>query len=151
MDSVTEIHPASCRMSAETNMIQMQVEDRSYPELEHPELEHPQVGHPQLGPGPAEPEVEPGSPDVEVLEKEDDGTGSDQPWHVILFNDEVHTFNEVIGQLVKATGCSKSRAEKLAWKVHTEGKANVFEGTFEECFGVQAVLKEIQLVTEIRG
>jgi len=86
-----------------------------------------------------------------VLEKEDDGTGTDHPWRVILFNDEVHTFDEVIRQLVKATGCSESRAETLAWKVHSEGKANVYEGTFEECFEVQAVLKEIQLVTEIRG
>lgn len=103
------------------------------------------------GPSPAEPDVEPASPDVEVLEKEDDGTGLDQPWRVILFNDEVHTFDQVIRQLVKATGCSKSRAENLAWKVHTEGKANVYEGEFEECFEVQAVLKEIQLVTEIRG
>jgi len=106
---------------------------------------------PGLGPSPAEPDVEPASPDVEVLEKEDDGTGLDQPWRVILFNDEVHTFDQVIRQLVKATGCSKSRAENLAWKVHTEGKANVYEGDFEECFEVQAVLKEIQLVTEIRG
>lgn len=114
-------------------------------------METMKTSRPQMGPGPAEPEVEPGSPDVEVLVKEDDGTGSDHPWHVILFNDEVHTFDEVIGQLIKATGCSKGRAEKLAWKVHTEGKANVYEGTFEECFGVQAVLKEIQLVTEIRG
>jgi len=102
-------------------------------------------------PEPATPEVEPASPDVEVLEKEDDGTGTDHPWRVILFNDEVHTFDEVIRQLVKATGCSESRAETLAWKVHSEGKANVYEGTFEECFEVQAVLKEIQLVTEIRG
>jgi len=107
---------------------------------------------PVQGPSsPAEPEVEPATPDVEVLEKEDDGTGTDHPWKVILFNDEVHTFEEVIRQLVKATGCSKGRAEKLAWTVHTEGKANVYEGTFEDCFEVQAVLKEIQLVTEIRG
>jgi ATP-dependent Clp protease adapter protein ClpS len=100
---------------------------------------------------PAEPEVEPATPDVEVLEEEDDGTGTDQPWTVILFNDEVHTFEEVIGQIVKATGCSRGKAETLTMKVHNEGKANVYEGTFEECFEVQAVLKEIQLVTEIRG
>jgi ATP-dependent Clp protease adapter protein ClpS len=102
-------------------------------------------------PEPAEPEVEPATPDVDVMEEEDDGTGTDEPWVVILFNDEVHTFEEVIGQLVKATGCSKSKAEDLALTVHNEGKAEVYEGTFEECFEVQSVLKEIQLVTEIRG
>lgn len=100
---------------------------------------------------PAEPDVEPAPPEVEELEQEDDGSGFDDPWFVILFNDEVHTFEEVIGQLVKATGCSRSKAEDLAWTVHNEGKATVYEGTFEECFEVQSILKEIQLVTEIQG
>lgn len=100
---------------------------------------------------PVEPEVEPATPDVEVLEREDDGSGTDDPWRVILFNDEVHTFEEVIRQLMKATGCTRSTAENLAWTVHTKGKAEVYEGTFEECFQVQSVLKEIQLVTEIQG
>ena len=77
--------------------------------------------------------------------------GLDAPWKVILYNDEVHTFDEVISQLVKATGCSTSRAEKLAWELHTKGKAAVYEGSFEECFEVQGVLREIQLVTEIEG
>lgn len=102
---------------------------------------------------PAEPEVEPAAPDidVQVLEAEDDGSGSDSPWRVVLFNDEVHTFEEVIRQLMKATGCTRSTAESHAWTVHTKGKAEVYEGTFEECFQVQSVLKEIQLVTEIQG
>ncbi len=105
---------------------------------------------PVLG-APAEPDVKPAPPETEELEKEDDGGDTDDPWFVILFNDEVHTFEEVIGQLVKATGCSRGKAEDLAWTVHNEGKATVYEGTFEECFEVQSVLKEIQLVTEIQG
>ena len=99
--------------------------------------------------GSASPETAP--PDVEVLEKEDDGTDTDAPWSVVLFNDEVHTFQEVITQLMKATGCTPSKAEKLAWTVHTKGKATVYEGSFQECFDVQAVLNEIDLVTEIQG
>lgn len=91
------------------------------------------------------------SPDVEVMEKEEDGTDTDNPWSVVLFNDEVHTFQEVITQLVKATGCTSSKAEKLAWTVHTKGKATVYEGSFQECFDVQSVLNEIDLVTEIQG
>jgi ATP-dependent Clp protease adaptor protein ClpS len=100
---------------------------------------------------PAEPDVKPVPPEVEELEEKDEGGGTDDPWFVVLFNDEVHTFEEVIGQLIKATGCSRSEAEDMAWTVHNEGKADVYEGTFEECFEVQSVLKEIQLVTEIQG
>ena len=75
----------------------------------------------------------------------------DTPWRVVLYNDAIHTFDEVIHQLVRATGCSTSDAESIAWTVHTQGKALAFEGSFPECFRVQGVLKEIQLVTEIQG
>ncbi len=100
---------------------------------------------------PAEPDVQPAPPEVEEEEKVEDGTGTDRPWRVILYNDEVHTFDEVIQQLMKATGCSRSTAEDLAHTVDQKGQADVYEGTFEECFEVQEVLKEIELVTEIRG
>lgn len=89
------------------------------------------------------------APEAEVVEDID--THLDRPWRVILFNDDIHSFEEVILQLVKAVGCSTERAEELAWQVHTHGKAAVFEGSFEECFRVQGVLREIQLVTEIEG
>jgi ATP-dependent Clp protease adapter protein ClpS len=91
------------------------------------------------------------APQTEVLVEEETEENLDTPWRVILYNDEVHSFDEVILQLIKATGCTTADAEKLAWRVHTDGKAAVFEGTFEECFRVQGVLKEIQLVTEIEG
>ena len=89
--------------------------------------------------------------DVAVEESPTDRTGTDFPWHVILFNDEVHTFDEVIHQLVKATGCSTATAESHAWRVHTEGKAMVYEDELEPCLRVQSILREIELVTEVRG
>ncbi|WP_395078511.1 ATP-dependent Clp protease adaptor ClpS [Gracilimonas sp.] len=73
------------------------------------------------------------------------------PWRLILYDDDIHTFDEVISQLMKATGCSLSEAEDKTWKVHNEGKALVHEGEFEECLKIDSVLKEIQLVTEIKG
>ncbi len=73
------------------------------------------------------------------------------PWRVILYDDDIHTFEEVIAQLMKATGCSLAKAEELTWKVHNEGKAIAYEGDFEVCLKVDSVLKEIQLVTEIKG
>jgi ATP-dependent Clp protease adaptor protein ClpS len=72
------------------------------------------------------------------------------PARVILFNDEVHTFEEVIGQLIKALGCDTSRAESLTWEVHNAGKAAVFEGPMDECVRVSGVLEEIALHTQIQ-
>lgn len=87
--------------------------------------------------------------EVEVLEKEEEEI--DKPWKVILFDDDIHTFDEVIHQLIKALGCSQAKAEELTYKVHFEGKAVVFEGNFEECLKINSVLQEIQLITEIKG
>lgn len=75
----------------------------------------------------------------------------DTPWRVILFDDDIHTFDEVIEQIMKAIGCSYNHAEELTLQVHNEGKAIVYEGDFVECLKIDSVLKEIQLVTEIRG
>lgn len=73
----------------------------------------------------------------------------EQPATVILFNDDYHTFDEVIWQLIKATGCDSAKAESLTWEVHTKGKAAVFEGPMDECLKVSHVLEEIALTTHI--
>ncbi len=93
----------------------------------------------------------PAAPDVDVAVQEEAEERIATPWRVILYDDDVHTFEEVIVQLIKATGCSAEQAERHAWTVHTEGKDCVYEGDFEDCFRVQGVLREIQLVTEIEG
>jgi ATP-dependent Clp protease adaptor protein ClpS len=73
----------------------------------------------------------------------------EQPARVILFNDNIHSFDEVIGQIIKATGCEQTRAEALTWEVHNKGKAMVFEGVMDECLNVSHVLEEIALNTQI--
>lgn len=89
--------------------------------------------------------------EVDVAIEEDTATREALPWRVILFDDDVHTFEDVIVQLMRATGCSAKQGEQHAWTVHTEGKDCVYEGEFEACFLVQSILREIQLVTEIQG
>lgn len=68
---------------------------------------------------------------------------------VILFNDEYHTFDEVINQIIKAVNCSMDRAEALTWEVHTKGKACVFSGDMDKCLLVSNILEEIALRTRI--
>ena len=85
-----------------------------------------------------------------VSDKDSDkDTLTQEPARVILFNDEVHTFDEVIDQIIKATNCPRPKAEALTWQVHHAGKANVFEGEMTECMKVSGVLEEIALHTVI--
>ena len=87
------------------------------------------------------------NPQEDVVE--DQEVRTEEPAKVVLFNDDIHTFEEVIGQLIKATGCSSSRAEALAWEVHASGKAIVFTGELRRCIIVSSILEEIQLMTQI--
>jgi len=72
-----------------------------------------------------------------------------EPPKVVLFNDELHTFDEVIHQIVKATGCAYAKAEALTWQVHNAGKAVVYQGELPRCMEVSGVLEEIELMTQI--
>jgi ATP-dependent Clp protease adaptor protein ClpS len=72
-----------------------------------------------------------------------------EPAKVILFNDEIHTFDEVITQIIKATRCGQTRAEELTVEVHTKGRACVYGGEMPKCLEVSGVLEEIQLMTHI--
>lgn len=89
--------------------------------------------------------------DEDVLIDDDIGTRIGEPWKVILYNDDIHTFDEVILQLQKALKCSAQRAEQIAFEAHTRGKAIAFSGEFDECFRVAGILREIQLIVEIEG
>lgn len=68
---------------------------------------------------------------------------------VVLFNDDWHTFDEVISQLIRATKCSYEQARGFAFEVHVKGKAIVFAGSMNECLKVSSILEEIALHTQI--
>ena len=85
--------------------------------------------------------IEQTASDEEVLTQE--------PTKVILFNDDLHTFDDVITQLIKALRCTSQHAESLAWDVHNNGKAIVYTGELVKCMEVSAVLEEIKLMTQI--
>ena len=74
-----------------------------------------------------------------------------RPWVVVLFNDDIHSFDEVILQLQKAIGCSVSEASKITMEAHSKGKASAFRGNFAKCNEVAGILRAIGLVVEIQG
>lgn len=91
------------------------------------------------------------SPQTEsdVLDDVVDETKIKEPARAILFNDEVHTFDEVINQIIKALKCGHAKAETLTWEVHNTGKSCVYTGELGRCLEITHVLEEIQLMTQI--
>ena len=87
------------------------------------------------------------SPEISIIEDEDTTVGLGS--RVILFNDDVHTFEEVIEQIIKATKCSFNEAQEKTFEVHNRGKAVVYSGELADCLRVSAILEEILLHTQI--
>ena len=82
---------------------------------------------------------------IEISETEETARFIIEPWQAILLNDDWHTFDEVIYQIVKATGFSADRAEKIVWEAHTKSEAICYTGQRERCEHVASVLAEIKL------
>ncbi len=70
-------------------------------------------------------------------------------WKTILMNCNCHTFDEVIEQIIKAIGCSHTRASQLASAVHHLGQATICEGERRYCEHVGDVLSVIGLRVEV--
>ncbi len=86
---------------------------------------------------------------TQTQQEEDIGTGLDQPWMVILFNDDHHAFDEVVAQVQKATGCNPGEAFQITYTAHTNGQAVAFVGDKLQCEAVAKVLREIDLHVEL--
>ncbi|MFO7444962.1 MAG: ATP-dependent Clp protease adaptor ClpS [Ignavibacteriaceae bacterium] len=87
------------------------------------------------------------NPAIEVVTEEEISIGLSSK--VILFNDDWHTFDEVIYQLIKAINCTFEKARDYAFEVHIQGKAVVFTGDLKDCLKVSSVLEEIELNTQV--
>lgn len=82
------------------------------------------------------------------VESPDSTSGQGSPYVVIVYNDDYHTFEEVIIQLQKATGCTAEKAEALAYEIDGKGRAIVFGGSSQECERVANILRQIRLQVE---
>jgi ATP-dependent Clp protease adaptor protein ClpS len=64
--------------------------------------------------------------EVEVI------TGKEKQYVIVLYNDDVNTFDHVIDCLVRICGHEVKQAEQCAHLVHYTGKCQVSDGTLKE-------------------
>lgn len=81
-----------------------------------------------------------------ILDQLEDNT--DNPWVVILYNDDWHPIDQVISQVQKATGCSYEKACWITLEAHQTGRAIAYTGTLEKCERVAEILRAIKLQVE---
>ena len=70
--------------------------------------------------------------------------------NIILFNDDVNSFDHVIDQLVKYCKHNSIQAEQCAHIVHHNGKCTVKNGDYEELKPICSALLEKGLSAEIQ-
>ena len=82
--------------------------------------------------------------------EETTGTGSGgDPWKVLLFNCDCHTFDEVENVVMKATRCTLSRARQISNEVNARGSAVVYDGPLERCEAVAEVIASVGLRVKV--
>ena len=89
---------------------------------------------------------------VELLPKvAESGPGTGVGGHVVIvYNNDRNTFDEVIGVLQRATGCTREEAEIETWEVHNLGKSVVHHGALEECDRAAGIIRSIGIEVEVR-
>lgn len=87
---------------------------------------------------------------VDTLEEISNSIDDEFGKKVVLYNDDWHTFEDVTFQLIKAINCSEQYGHMIAWTIHTKGKADIYEGEYDECKRIASILREIQLNVEIK-
>ncbi len=81
----------------------------------------------------------------------EDDTGSDFPAHIVVFNDDVNTFDWVIQCFMEVLKHTHEQAEQLSLIIHFKGKATVKTGPKRELIplcealldrGLSAIIEE---------
>ena len=70
-------------------------------------------------------------------------------YEIILFNDDVNTFDYVINKLVTICGQTMEQAEQCTYIVHYSGKCSVKTGTFDKLKPICSKLLDAGLTAEI--
>lgn len=70
---------------------------------------------------------------------------------LILYNDDVHTFDYVIKTLVEVCKHTSHQAEQCATIVHHKGKCDIKHGDYEELKPIKDQLTERELIVSIDG
>lgn len=81
---------------------------------------------------------------VSIQEKEDVLVETDEqfPFSLVVWNDEVNTFDWVIQSLIEVCGHTEEQAEQCALLIHYNGKYAVKKGEYDDLKPMREALQE---------
>lgn len=85
--------------------------------------------------------------ETEVLEEVD--TKTEEGHRLIVFNDDINTFDHVIDTLIKVCNHTETQAEQCTWIIHFKGKCSVKEGTWNDLVPMRNAICERGISAEV--
>jgi len=86
-------------------------------------------------------EIKINKPEIEEIVDEGKADGR----HLILHNDDVHSFDYVISSLIEVCNLEATQAEQCTYLVHYKGKCDVKNGAYEDLKPLKEGLIEREL------
>src|SRR5665213_4584595 len=78
--------------------------------------------------------------DIDIL------TDAEEPYSLIVWNDEVNSFDWVIQTLMEVCKHTTEQAEQCAMIIHTQGKYGVKRGSYEELKPMCDAITDLSLI-----
>jgi ATP-dependent Clp protease adaptor protein ClpS len=72
------------------------------------------------------------SPQIDVIEEVEEVIEDVKLWILVVFNDDINTFDHVIDTLIDVCDHETTQAEQCAMLIHLKGKCAVNSGEYDE-------------------
>jgi ATP-dependent Clp protease adaptor protein ClpS len=72
------------------------------------------------------------SPQIDVIEEVEEVIEDVKLWSLVVFNDDINTFDHVIDTLIDVCDHETTQAEQCAMLIHLKGKCAVNSGEYDE-------------------
>jgi ATP-dependent Clp protease adaptor protein ClpS len=89
------------------------------------------------------------NPEIDVIEILEENIADVKLWSLVLFNDDINTFDHVMNALVDICEHDPLQAEQCAMIVHLKGKCAVKTGDQEELIGMRNAICDRGISAEV--
>lgn len=86
---------------------------------------------------------------IEELELIEEDVVTQKDHSLIVYNDDVNTFDHVIKTLMEVCNHTPEQAEQCTWIIHYKGKCSVKEGSFDKLRPMRDAICERGISAEI--
>lgn len=87
--------------------------------------------------------------DIDVLDDIDEAIENINLWNLVVFNDDINTFDHVIETLITVCNHTPEQAEQCTLLIHYKGKAVVKSGDFDELAAMRNAICQRHISAEV--